>query len=140
MIRSVAKLFKGRPNSGKVRILLELKSSCVTRIDESAIKQVLMNLLINASEAMNNAGKIKITLAKKSGFIKISVIDEGPGITAGQAEKIFSPFFTTKAKGTGLGLSISRDLIEQHGGNINTVVKKQGAVFEINLPEAGNGK
>jgi C4-dicarboxylate-specific signal transduction histidine kinase len=100
------------------------------------LSQVVMNLLINASHAIENQGEIVLRSWGDTGFIYISVEDNGCGIPEEIRRKIFEPFFTTKeiGKGTGLGLSISFDIIRKHGGDItvDSVVGK-GTKFMIRL-------
>lgn len=105
------------------------------------IQQVLINLMINAQQAMQGPGEVSITTSNgNSGKVEIRVKDNGPGIPEGIQAKIFEPFFTTKevGKGTGLGLSVSYGIIKEHRGDIR--VKSalgEGTEFKISLPVAG---
>jgi len=105
-------------------------------VDPDQIQQVFINLILNASEAMPNGGKLNIELNKSNEeTVSILFSDTGIGIPEHLKEKIFDPFFTTKESGTGLGLSITYGIIEQHGGNINlTSTPGEGTTFEISLP------
>lgn len=105
--------------------------------DPMQLKQVFMNLLINAVDSMPEGGSIllKTSLDSATSDITIAISDTGKGMDAAVMEKIFQPFFTTKARGTGLGLAISKRLIEEQGGRIaieSTAGK--GTVFSIILP------
>jgi signal transduction histidine kinase len=105
--------------------------------DPLQLQQVFMNLLINAGEAMPEGGTVTVQtfLDPKEPHLQITVTDTGQGIDPGLAEKIFQPFYTTKAKGTGLGLSITKRLIEQHGGSIRAANNAdRGVSFFITLP------
>ncbi len=106
-------------------------------LDVSAIEQLLVNLLINARDAMNGWGAIVITARHEKDQIYLALEDEGPGVSEEFRERIFEPFFTTKAlgRGTGLGLAICRQVMLQHGGAI-TVEKgeKNGARFAMSFP------
>jgi len=108
----------------------------------SQINQVLMNLFINASHAMEGKkGELLIKTESDDQFIKITVSDNGHGIKPENLKHIFDPFFTTKAvgKGTGLGMSICYDIIKNHGGNIE--VKSElgvGTCFTVTLPISTN--
>jgi len=103
------------------------------------LQQVFTNLFINAADAMEGKGTLKVSArydSERSSFV-IEVSDTGPGIPADKREKIFDIFFTTKpvGKGTGLGLSISQNIIKLHGGNINLRCPPEGGtVFIIELP------
>ncbi len=106
-------------------------------IDEDQIKQVILNFLLNAKNAINGTGKIRIRagLAPSKNFLEILVSDTGRGIPDGEMDKIFDPFFTTSEKGTGLGLSISYGIIQNHMGKISVESKVgKGSTFKIHLP------
>jgi len=104
-------------------------------VDPEQIKQVLINLLINAIQAQINGGQIVISGKTESGGWIISVQDTGAGIPAEKLDQVFDPFFTTKKEGTGLGLSISYQLVKNNGGRIWATSKPgQGACFYLNFP------
>ncbi len=102
------------------------------------LNQVFMNLLINAVQAIDDQGTITITTTRKDeNHVRVSIRDDGCGMTDGLRERIFDPFFTTKpvGQGTGLGLSISHGIIDNHGGTIEATSEPGiGAEFTINLP------
>jgi signal transduction histidine kinase len=108
--------------------------------DPEQLKEVIVNLMVNACEAMKKGGTLEIheevnSEGPSGAAIVIRVLDEGPGIPPSIAEKIFQPFFTTKEEGTGLGLSIAARIIEQHGGRLELTSKDgEGAAFVISLP------
>ena len=108
------------------------------------IQQVLMNLMINAQQAMDgNPGVVKLeTALTDSNFIEMRVTDNGPGMTEDVQAKIFEPFFTTKVagQGTGLGLSVSYGIIKDHGGDILIEsAPGEGTSFIINIPVNNRG-
>ncbi len=110
-----------------------------TVLDPSQIQQVLMNIIINAAEAMEGQGRLTISTrpdpAKK--FIEIEIADTGAGISKENLEKIFDPFFTTKdsGHGTGLGLAISYGIVKKHGGTIQVKTELgKGSTFTVRLP------
>ncbi len=108
--------------------------------DPDQLKEVLVNLMVNACEAMIKGGAIMITevedfLAGVGRVVRIRIQDNGPGIPASMQEKIFQPFFSSKEEGTGLGLSIAARIIEEHGGGIDVKSRPgEGASFTIILP------
>jgi signal transduction histidine kinase len=107
----------------------------LVNIDCDKIKQVFVNIIINACEAMENGGTLTIRTRGENGFIVCTFCDTGAGMDETQMKNIFDPYYTTKPKGTGLGLSISNGIIELHGGNIEVHSKKhEGSEFIIKLP------
>jgi len=103
--------------------------------DATQLKQVFLNIILNAAQAMEGKGDITITTSQDKGDIKIKIHDTGPGIPPEHAEKLFNPFFTTKEKGTGLGLAISYGIIERHSGKIEVETELgKGSTFLISLP------
>jgi len=122
-------------------------------IDEDLIKQVFMNILVNAQHAIEGEGRITVRSRYRPDYrnsqlaagpvamVEISIIDTGCGIPQDQLQRIFDPFFTTKAvgKGTGLGLSVSHGTVRAHGGEIEVrSTVGQGSEFRIYLPADGN--
>jgi signal transduction histidine kinase len=103
---------------------------------ESRMTQVLLNLLLNAADAVAGAGTITIDGRADGEQVELSVRDSGPGVAPADRERIFDPFFTTKepGQGTGLGLSISRQIVEAFGGTLALAPSERGAVFVLRLP------
>ena len=113
--------------------------------DAEKLKQVFMNLLINARQAIHQNGRIAVRIEPDTDGAQalITVADNGPGIPAAVREKIFDPFFTTKptGQGTGLGLSVSYGIIADHGGEIMAVSDgRTGSEFKIRLPLPSKGE
>lgn len=104
--------------------------------DEAQIRQALLNLIRNASEAMPNGGPISVTLlCSDEGGVRVEVGDRGGGIQAERRENIFDLFFTTKERGTGLGLPLTQQIVIAHGGRIRCLDREAGGtVFELWFP------
>jgi signal transduction histidine kinase len=117
--------------------------------DAEQIQQVLINLMLNAAEAMSHEGKIEVStrpasdlrdaallgLRDEASFVEIRVRDYGPGIAKSVRENLFIPFFTTKSRGTGLGLPLCQRIVQHHGGAIEVhSVEGRGATFVVRLP------
>jgi PAS domain S-box-containing protein len=104
--------------------------------DATALQQVLMNLVLNARDAMSDGGEIAVeTDAQRPGYVRLIVRDTGPGIPPEILPKIFDPFFTTKAHGTGLGLSISYGIVRDHQGTVDVESQPgKGTTFVLAFP------
>jgi len=103
--------------------------------DWAQLKQVFLNIILNAAEAMEGRGTITIATVSGARGIKVKVQDTGPGIPPEIMGKLFSPFFTTKEKGTGLGLAICYGIIEHHSGTIEVeTALGKGSTFTVSLP------
>nr|WP_306812934.1 ATP-binding protein [Paenibacillus soyae] len=113
----------------------ETDASVELVVDGAQIKQVLINLLQNAMEAMPDGGNIRLRLLHSNGAVIIKVADNGKGMSESQAKDAFTPFVTTKETGLGLGLSICYRILEAHGGKISfKSVVNEGTEFTIELP------
>ena len=115
-----------------------LPTACV---DAHQIQQVLINLMLNAIQAMERGGVLTLrTFSGNGNQVGIEVRDTGVGIPRSHLRKIFDPFFTTKSEGTGLGLSITLKILESHGATIDVESQEgEGSVFTIRLPGRGKG-
>ncbi|MBI5083159.1 MAG: sensor histidine kinase [Acidobacteria bacterium] len=104
------------------------------RCDPEQLKQVLLNLIINAIQATDGPGTVCLQAGAGDGNVAILVRDEGCGIPEADRERIFDPFFTTKENGTGLGLAVAAKIIEQHGGVLAAEANpKRGMTFRVEL-------
>jgi PAS domain S-box-containing protein len=139
LIREMLVLLRSEANRYSISIRTELTES-LPRVmaDRIQLQQVFMNLMLNGIDAMNGAtggGELTVKSEAVDGQLLISISDTGVGLPPGQADQIFSAFFTTKDKGTGMGLPISRSIIESHGGRLwATEGSERGATFQFTLP------
>ena len=117
-------------------------AQCRIQADPDRLKQVLLNLYLNAVHAIGRDGVITVAVREcGDGRVKVSVADSGKGMTAEQLQAIFTPYFTTKADGTGLGLAVVQNIVEQHGGTIHAEsAPGEGALFTLYLPVNGQQK
>jgi signal transduction histidine kinase len=103
--------------------------------DPVRLTQALLNLVINAIQAVERKGRIEVSAAAADGMICVAVIDNGPGIPPEKLASIFEPYFTTKAEGSGLGLWIAQQIATAHGGNLQAQNRPAGgAVLTMRLP------
>jgi len=134
LIRTTADLLGADPALKGVAISVSGESPTV-EADPELLKIVFHNLLVNGAHAMQGQGRIDVTLHGVDGHCHISVQDTGPGIASGVLEKIFTPFFTTKARGTGLGLPTAKRIIEAHNGTISIQSPPgRGTIVDVELP------
>jgi signal transduction histidine kinase len=107
-------------------------------IDPDQVKEALVNLLVNAREAMPDGGQLTVATRLVDGSLELEVADTGPGIPPAHLERIFEPFFTTKEYGTGLGLTNVKRLVEDNRGSLAVhSVEGKGTSFRIRLPTGG---
>jgi PAS domain S-box-containing protein len=121
-----------------IKVMREMDAGLpATMADPMQLKQVFLNLILNAVEAMRDGGTLRLSTRheEETHSIMIEIADTGKGIGTDVMDKIFQPFFTTKQRGTGLGLSISKRLIEEQGGAITAQsMPDRGTTFMISLP------
>jgi len=137
IIRQVIDLVRERLTRQSVRLTLKIPPGPVTaELDPDQFKGVLVNLIFNALDSMPSGGELEIQLTRGAdGAVRLTVEDTGPGIDAKVADRLFTPFFSTKPTGTGLGLSVSRRIVQAHGGNLTASNRDVGgACFTITLP------
>lgn len=138
LIGRVAELLTSDADMRGVRLSRAVEPGLTASGDEPRLREVVMNLVLNALDASTRGGEVRVG-AKRLGpsEVELWVEDDGVGVKPGQREKIFQPFFTTKAQGTGLGLAIVHAIVSQHGGSIRLESPAPGgAVFRVRLPAA----
>jgi signal transduction histidine kinase len=140
VVDSTIQLLSHRLKSYKVSLAIDREKPLPPiRIDPDQLKEVFVNLIINACEAMESGGDIVITekeTISENGnrTVVIQVTDDGPGVPKEFQDKILQPFFTTKEEGTGLGLSIVKRIIEEHNGRLDLISEDGGGTtFMITL-------
>lgn len=117
-------------------------AACLAAIDGQRLRQVLLNLLNNALDALAGGGRVEIGVQRRRGQVEITVADDGPGVRPENRERVFVPFFSTKASGTGLGLALARKFIEEAGGSIVCEERpgQRGCQFRIQLPASAGAE
>jgi len=103
-------------------------------LDSQKFQQAVLNLMINALEAMPDGGKLTLRSFLERGHFVVEVADTGAGIPPELARNLFKPYFSTKTQGTGMGLALTEKLIGQHGGQVDFESGTQGTTFRIILP------
>jgi PAS domain S-box-containing protein len=136
LIQTTVQFMQPYVEEQKVQVEIEVPASLVIKADAAQLKEALRNLIINAVQAMPQGGTLFISAAPAPGdTVRILVKDTGVGIPPENLDRIFTPFYTTKAKGTGLGLAIVQKIVESHGGNISVQSRVGvGTEMRITLP------
>jgi len=137
LARTVVELLSG--DAERRGVALSVAGADAVRVsgDDGRLRQVAMNLTLNAMEALDGGrGRVRLTVSGAAGDARLIVEDSGPGVPGAVKDRLFEPFYTTKARGSGLGLAIVHSIVQQHGGGI--VVGRSdelgGARFEVRLP------
>ncbi len=144
LLQETLNLIRSQKKLDNIDYRLDLDDSIPpVEIDPEQVKQVMVNLIMNAIEAMDGKGWIRISSRYDNNTDKVSfsVADNGPGIPEENLKKLFTPFFTTKqiGKGTGLGLAICYGIIKMHRGDVRVNTKVgEGAEFVVTLPRLHN--
>ncbi len=153
VITDAIALAEGHAPRGNVRVDVSVPSDLATiQGDPHQLRQLFTNLLINAFEAMNGRGNVRIGAtelpeedppvggdAVSGPMVQVDVVDDGPGVPSDVVDRVFSPFFTTKPQGTGLGLAIVRTTINAHDGRIDMNAPPGGGTqFRVTLPVSSN--
>ncbi|MEK7684315.1 MAG: ATP-binding protein [Verrucomicrobiota bacterium] len=138
-VRHVGELLRPEAAARQIEIVLRLAEDLPPLMaDAGQLTQALLNLVINALQAIEQRGRIELRVEQAGGFIAFQVQDTGPGVPAEKAGTIFEPYFTTKQEGSGLGLWIVQQIATAHRGAIDvTSGPGGGAVFSLRLPASG---
>lgn len=137
LIDSCVKLLSASRDFSGVQVTVEVPDSTWVKAEPGPLSQVLVNLLINAAQAMGQQGRVTVRCAAVPQQLELYVDDEGPGLSPEVKARLFEPFFTTKAagKGTGLGLAVSRHLLSQFEARLDAVNREGGgARFVVSMP------
>jgi signal transduction histidine kinase len=127
-------------NGLKKSVVVERSYACEDPVRgyRDRLKEVWMNLISNALQAMDYKGRLGVSTSREGEWVVVSVSDTGPGVPEGIRDKIFTPFFTTKppGEGTGLGLDICKRIVERHGGELSFLSGPEGSTFYVRLRAA----
>ena len=136
IVTDILELLRPQLTANKVDVRLSPgQQPAYALVDESSIRGAVMNLMLNAIEAMPNGGVLSVTINQTDEAVRLEITDTGGGIAEEEVRKIFEPFFTTKAKGLGLGMPYAKKIIDQHGGTISLSSQLgKGTTISIALP------
>jgi signal transduction histidine kinase len=136
VVRDVLRLVGPQAAGQGVRVTLSHVAGLDARVplDAEKVEQALLNLVLNALEAMPEGGDLTVLVALADGEFRVSVKDTGPGIAPEIQPNLFQPYFSTKTGGSGMGLALSEKLIGQHGGQIAYRTGPEGTTFDVTIP------
>jgi signal transduction histidine kinase len=137
ILEEVACFVRGDASRASVAIEVDASSSARALVDARLVRQLLLNLVRNAIDAMPGGGRLSLRAGLLGDRAVIDVIDTGSGVSPGLGESIFDPFVSTKSHGTGLGLAVARRVARDHGGELRLMPSAQGAWFRVELPAQG---
>ncbi len=137
---NVANRVRRNAATAAVRIVVSRGEEQPVEVRENALRRCILNIFLNAVEAMPDGGEIRVTTKIEKDRSILAISDDGPGLDRKTASKIFDPFFTTKSNGTGIGLTVSKRIVEDAGGTLDlkTTAPGEGCSFEISFPIIAN--
>jgi signal transduction histidine kinase len=136
VVRESCRLLRHLVEGKRIRLDLELDAALPSAmLDADRIKQVLVNLLMNALAAVDKRGRIRVTTRRSDAYVEVEVANDGPPIPPEVQTSLFLPFVTTRQEGTGLGLAVVHQIVTEHGGRIGVCSSSEwGGIFTIGLP------
>jgi two-component system, NtrC family, sensor histidine kinase HydH len=136
LLHDLARLIRPQADQQHVEVVLRHAAEGSPRVplDIEKFKQAVLNLMINALEAMAEGGKLVVEMTTQDGELHVAVSDTGPGIPPEIHPSLFKPYFSTKTRGTGMGLALTEKLVGQHGGRIDFRTSPRGTTFRIAIP------
>jgi signal transduction histidine kinase len=139
VVEEIVDFFGPSARAGNVEIKCYLPADLpAVALDRDTFKQALLNLLLNAQQAMPSGGTLTLQATPEAGVVRLDLIDTGKGMAAEVAARAFKPFFSTRPGGSGLGLATTKKIVEAHGGSITLQSEVgRGTKFTIRLPTAG---
>ena len=135
LVEETLETARRRPEAKGVDLRARTEPGLLVPADPGQLAQLLLNLVINARQALGGKGTVSVAARREGGQAVLSVADDGPGVPGEARARIFEPFFTTKPEGTGLGLAMAARVASAHGGEIRLLSPERGAAFELWLPE-----
>ena len=140
LLRQVGRLLDSAARSQGVEFVLP-KAEGKARGDPDQLKQVFLNLCMNALQAMPEGGRLSLGVVRSDHTLRVSVEDTGTGIPAEDLELVFDPFFTTREEGTGLGLAVCYGIVSRHDGRIDIESRPgAGTTVHVRLPSDGRAR
>lgn len=138
LVQSSLRQLEAQAAKESIRISEEVESGALIEGDREKLHQLILNIVLNAIQASSAGGTIEVGLRSRVQEVELRFHDNGQGISAGDLERVFEPFYTTRASGSGLGLAIVKSIIDAHGGTIEIQsAVDEGTTVTVKLPRQG---
>jgi len=136
MVQEIAEFLRPEAQSHNVTVeVLAVAESAMVKVDRDLLRQALLNIAVNAVEAMETGGTLRLEVMREHSLCLVRLADTGPGMSPELRSKIFDLYFTTKSSGSGIGLAMAFRAVQLHGGTIEVEsVLGEGTVFTVKLP------
>jgi len=134
VVQGVEKLHAAQLATAGIAVDMAMGEVPSVSADPELLHRVVSNLVLNAVDAMPSGGKLRLATRSLEGVVEIAVSDTGTGMSKEEAERLFTPYYTTKQHGTGLGLAIVQSVVSDHGGDVAVESSSDGTTFRIRLP------
>jgi len=134
VVQGVEKLHAAQLATAGIAVDMAMGEVPSVSADPELLHRVVSNLVLNAVDAMPSGGKLRLATRSLEGAVEIAVSDTGTGMSKEEAERLFTPYYTTKQHGTGLGLAIVQSVVSDHGGDVAVESAASGTTFRIRLP------
>lgn len=134
LVRDVAEFLRPRLDHWIVAVAIDAPGPAEASLDAARMRSVVMNLLLNAAQAMPSGGRIDVSVRNGEGAVRLDVCDAGAGVPPRMRDRLFEPLATTREDGMGLGLAVVRRVVEEHGGRVGYEPLSPGSRFWVELP------
>jgi nitrogen fixation/metabolism regulation signal transduction histidine kinase len=134
VVRGVERLHAAQLSTARIAVEVALGEVPLVSADAELLHRAVSNLVLNAVDAMPAGGKLRLATRGVEAGVEIAVSDNGTGMSKEEAERLFTPYYTTKQHGTGLGLAIVQSVVSDHGGDVSVESSASGTTFRIRLP------
>lgn len=134
LLAETSRLLVADPRAQDVKVEMP-HTECRIKVDVDYMREALLNIYLNAAQAMNGKGEIRTEFHDEEGYCGIRIADSGPGMPEDVRRRVFEPFFTTKGRGTGLGLALVKRVVERHGGEVSIECPESGGtIVTLSIP------
>jgi signal transduction histidine kinase len=135
VVQGVERLHAAQLAAAGIAVDISLGDVPLVSADPELLHRAVSNLVLNAADAMPSGGRLRFATQEWANGVEIAISDTGTGMSPEEAERLFTPYYTTKQQGTGLGLAIVQSVVSDHGGDVAVESSSKGTTFRIRLPQ-----